>query len=189
MADLPDLTESESYQRGVASMLEALTSEGGEHVVGAQRFPLTYRSPPMQLQAQSLTPLPFPGAGGGRSFAESIVALLKQWAATKNPAPVANYNVQVTNGSSDTFTELNIFYKRLGQPGVVFLTYPNVVPLDTKFYDLGPCPQMESYVVGFFIGEELVAKIPSSGNMTPQLATALSPTDQNACADSWRITD
>lgn len=46
---------------------------------------------------------------------------------------------------------------------------------------------MRRYVVGFFIGDEMVATFPAEGNMTPELASQWNPSDTERCADSWRI--
>lgn len=103
-----------------------------------------------------------------------------------------HYTVQITNLTAHVvFSEINVFYKRVNMNGVVFLSQTNVEPGESRFFDLGPCPEMESYVVGFFFGEELVAQLPPAGqgNMTPQLASQFKPSDQDPCADGWAISD
>ena len=61
------------------------------------------------------------------------------------------------------------------------------MPGDIAEFLLGLCRDVESYVIGFFIGDDLVAQHPPSGNLTPQLASVLNPTDTDPCADSWSI--
>lgn len=100
-----------------------------------------------------------------------------------------SYTVEIVNATaSTTFDEVDIFYKRVGQPGVVFLT-TQLAPNEKYYFNLGPCNEMESYVVGFFVGETLVIKIPPEGNMTPELASQIKPSDTDSCADAWLITD
>ncbi len=103
-----------------------------------------------------------------------------------------DYTIQIANATSNTtFDEVDVFYKRVGLPGVVFLTEKQVAPGQARYFDLGACSEMESYVVGFFIGDDLVAQLPAEGdgNMTPARASQLKPADVDACADAWAITD
>ncbi len=97
------------------------------------------------------------------------------------------YTVTVANRTTDTFDQIVVFYKRVNLEGVVFLQEVGVTPGQVVVFRLGACNRMENYVVGFFLGDDLVAKIPGSGNMTPQLASQLNPTDVEPCADSWSI--
>jgi hypothetical protein len=98
------------------------------------------------------------------------------------------YTVTVTNRTTeDIFTRIVVFYKRLNLSGVVFLEQLIVIPNESRVFNLAFCDQMESYVVGFFIDDDLVAKIPGQGNMTPQLASQLNSTDFYPCEDSWSI--
>jgi hypothetical protein len=97
------------------------------------------------------------------------------------------YRVIVSNLSTDTFDQIVVFYKRVGLDGVVFLKEENVQPQQVRGFVLGPCLAMESYVVGFFIGDDRVAKLPDSGNMTPELASQLNPEDTWRCIDAWSI--
>jgi hypothetical protein len=97
------------------------------------------------------------------------------------------YTVEVINSTADTtFDEIDVFYKRVGQSGIVFLTQKLVAPGETRYFNLGPCSQMESYVVGFFVGADLVAQVPpeGQGNITPDTKP-----DAEPCADSWTISD
>ena len=67
-----------------------------------------------------------------------------------------------------TFEEVTFFYKRVGLPGVVFLTQGPVVPTQLVIFDLGPCAAMESYSWGAWayvewdgvLTYELVASVP-----------------------------
>jgi hypothetical protein len=98
------------------------------------------------------------------------------------------YSVNVRNLTPDTtFDSIDLFYKRRGLDGLVYLTEPNVGPGQIAPFVLGSCNQMESYVVAFIIGGEPVARFPDQGNMTPELASQLSPGDKEPCADSWSI--
>lgn len=97
------------------------------------------------------------------------------------------YTVTIRNASTETFSEIVAFYKRINLPGVVFLASYEVQPQAQPVFQMGLCSQLESYVVGFFIQDELVAKIPARGNMTPQLASVFNPSDTYACEDSWSI--
>ena len=100
------------------------------------------------------------------------------------------YTVSVTNRTVDTiFDRFVCFYNRVGQSGVVFLEQLIVIPNETRVFNLGPCGEMQSYVIGFFVDDDLVAKIPLSGNMTPALASMVSPGDVSPCEDSWAIFD
>jgi hypothetical protein len=99
----------------------------------------------------------------------------------------STYLINVNNQTSDTFTEIVVFYKRLLTPGVVFLKADQVQPGTLTGFMCGLCKEFESYVVGFFIGSQLVAQIPATGNMTPALASSLNPTDVYPCIDSWSI--
>jgi len=97
------------------------------------------------------------------------------------------YTVSVINATTDTtFDEIDIFYKRVGQTGIVFLTQQAAAPGETRYFNLGPCSQMGGYVVGFFVGSDLVAQIPpeGQGNVTPDTKA-----DGQPCADSWVISD
>jgi hypothetical protein len=100
-----------------------------------------------------------------------------------------SYLVNVNNQSSDTFTQIVVFYKRIGLSGVVFLKAENVQPGQVAGFVCGLSKNLESYVIGFFLGDDLVQQIPSTGDMTPALASILNPTDTDPCIDSWMITD
>jgi hypothetical protein len=97
------------------------------------------------------------------------------------------YTVNIRNLSTDTFDEIALFLKRRNQDGVVFFANRGVAPGATAQYLLGLCRDVESYVVGFFIDDVRVAKFPDMGNITPELASLLNPTDTDPCADSWSI--
>jgi hypothetical protein len=105
------------------------------------------------------------------------------------PPGQATYRVIVRNATPDTFTEIVVFYKRVGQSGVVFLREENVGPAEARGFVLGIAGQMESYVIGFFIGDEMVAQWPASGdgNMTPQRASIDNPDDTDPTVDWWTI--
>jgi hypothetical protein len=100
-----------------------------------------------------------------------------------------DYIVRFTNHTSVTFDEVIIFYKRLNLPGVVFLQEIGLVPGEVRDFNLGLCIMMESYVIGIFIGEDLVGQLPGpgQGNMTPARASEFDPSDVDPCADSWGV--
>jgi hypothetical protein len=98
------------------------------------------------------------------------------------------YTVTVTNSTPEFFDQVVIFYKRVGLNGVVFLQETGFVPGDIRIFRLGVCKDMESYALGFFQGEDMVARLPDEGsNMTAALASQINPTDTDPCADSWTI--
>ncbi len=101
----------------------------------------------------------------------------------------ATYIVNINNQTSDLFTEIVLFVQKVGVAGVTYLSERDVPPGIIASFSCGRCGDLVSYVVGFFIGQDLVAKIPQTGNMTPALASLLNPTDVDSCADSWMITD
>lgn len=79
-----------------------------------------------------------------------------------NVVPEAEtYRVNIRNLTTDVFDQIVVFYKRVGKPGVVFLKEVNVKAGEFRGFVLGPCPEMESYVIGFFQGDNMVAQLPS----------------------------
>jgi hypothetical protein len=101
----------------------------------------------------------------------------------------AMYLVYVRNLTPDTFSEIVVFYKRIGQTGVVYLREENVRPAEYRAFALGLSEVMESYVIGFFQGDQLVAQLPRAdeGNMTPVRASLENPDDKDPAADWWTI--
>jgi hypothetical protein len=119
-------------------------------------------------------------------------ALAQLMAALYGQAPSAaldTYVVRFVNQTTTTFDEVWIFYKRKGQNGVVSLNKNGLLPGEVTDFELGPCQYMESYVIGVFIGEDLVAQLPApgDGNMTPERASQLNPLDVDPCSDIWEI--
>ncbi|MBE4752312.1 hypothetical protein G4177_29515 [Corallococcus sp. ZKHCc1 1396] len=143
----------------------------------------------------------FDGTFAGTAEARALLALRPATArplsilAEGRPAPAPGpmldtlYTVTVRNLTSADWFDIVVFYKRVGLSGVVYLEAFDVQPNAAPVFQMGVCSQMESYVVGFFIGDDLVAQIPSSGNMTPTLASIYNPSDIEPCADSWSIAD
>jgi hypothetical protein len=121
------------------------------------------------------------------SFPQAI-GTTHTFSSTELTAGEASYLVDVNNQTTDTFSEIVVFYKRLGLPGVVYLSARDVGPGKVSSFVCGLCKDFESYVVGFFLGPNLVAQIPGAGNMTPALASQLNPTDVDPCIDAWMIT-
>lgn len=102
---------------------------------------------------------------------------------------LSKYTVRVINSTSTTFDEVVIFYKNKSLNGVVFLHKVGLIPNEVYDFEFSFCYLMESYVIGFFIGEDLVAQLPGpgQGNMTPERASQLDPSDIDKCVDSWEI--
>lgn len=71
------------------------------------------------------------------------------------------YTVTVRNSTTDVFDDLVLFYKTKGQAGVTYLHSGTVMPGEAVPFALGPCGAMESYAIGFFIGNDMVATFPS----------------------------
>jgi len=97
------------------------------------------------------------------------------------------YTVTVRNNTTDTFTEIVVFYARTNETGVVYLSHREVPPGKVVVFNLGVCKLVRSYTVGFFLGEDLVAKFPETGELTAENASQLNPGDTLRCADSWVI--
>jgi hypothetical protein len=97
------------------------------------------------------------------------------------------YTVTVTNATEEVFDDIVIFFKTKGQTGVTYIHSGTVMPATTVPMALGPCGAMESYVLAAFIGDTIVAQLPDQGNMTPQMASQMNPTDKFICEDSWRV--
>jgi hypothetical protein len=121
------------------------------------------------------------------------------FAFTKDPARPPNevrprppdvlYTVTVRNDSPDVWDEVAIFYTRTNSQGAVFVRELRVVPNDVRNFMLGRCSEMQAYVVGIFIGSQLVFQFPAAGdgNITPDRASQIKPSDVAPCADSWVI--
>lgn len=146
------------------------------------------------------TPGTTPTGGQGTSASQRVAPAICTPLLTSFPAIGTNhssanvlaagestYKVNINNQTTDTFTQIVVFYKRIGISGVVYLRANEVTPGQVTSFMCGVCKEFESYVVGFFIGDDLVAQIPETGNMTPALASALNPSDQYPCIDSWSI--
>lgn len=123
-------------------------------------------------------PLPVPQGYGGQHVFHNDDLDIGEWL----------YTVTVRNNTTTTWTEIVIFYKpsTLAE-GVVYLSHRDVAPGRVVVFSLGVCKDMVSYVVGCFLGEDLLVKLPSSGELTPANAGQLNPTDEFRCADSWVI--
>lgn len=97
------------------------------------------------------------------------------------------YTVTVRNTTTDVFDDIVLFYSTKGQTGVTAVHSGTVAPGDAVPLVLGPCGAMESYAFGVFIDDEMVAQLPDQGNMTPDLASQMNPTDKFICEDSWQV--
>lgn len=98
------------------------------------------------------------------------------------------YTVRIRNGTVQTFDEVVLFYERTDRSGVIFMAEPSVAPGDTRLFPLGLCRVLKRYVVGCFIGGQMVARLPEAGGaMTPALAATLDPFREDECSDGWVI--
>ena len=123
------------------------------------------------------------------SLATNIVRLLGQLQPAAPVQSLETYVVRFANMTSTTFDEVVVFYKRKFLPGVVYLNHIGLIPGEVTEFELGLCYLMESYVIGVFISDDLVAQLPAAGtgNMTPERAHQVDPTDIDPCVDSWSI--
>lgn len=96
------------------------------------------------------------------------------------------YSVWVENQTEITVTEMVVFYLQRGSNVMQMRQIIPVLPGGIAMFELGQCTQLESYSLGIFIGDELVARVPQPGqNMTPELATQYHPWDNDPCKDTW----
>jgi hypothetical protein len=100
-------------------------------------------------------------------------------------APAPGYSVIFVNGSNQILDEVVVFYQTHGTTGVTYLSEKQISPSETRVFNLGLCSQMWRYTLGVLINGSLAARIPATGNMTPDLASRLDPSDTNPCSDSW----
>jgi hypothetical protein len=97
--------------------------------------------------------------------------------------------VRIRNASTVTFSEVVLFYRVQGQEGVTFLGTGALAPDESVVFPLCTLAAMGGYSVGFFMGTQLVARIPADGgNMTAGRAAQEDPDRVNAHSDSWAIT-
>lgn len=88
-----------------------------------------------------------------------------------------------------TFSEVVLFYRVQGHTGVTFLGTGALAPDESVVFPLSTLAAMDGYSVGFFMGTQLVARIPADGgNMTAGRAAQEDPDRVNAHSDSWAIT-
>lgn len=123
-------------------------------------------------------------AGGGSEDNGALTQVVKE--VLGGTLRTEQYSVVIENDTGDTtFTEIAIFFRQ----GVDLLTqnFLNVAPGQIKTFHLGDCHTMQSYAVGFWIGNDMVARIPEEGNMTAELASQLDPSDTLPCSDGWEI--
>jgi hypothetical protein len=124
-------------------------------------------------------------------LSELITRFLGELSLGAPGASLEHYIVRFGNMTSVPFDEVVIFYKRRWLPGVVFLDKIGLIPGEVTDFDLGICQFMESYVIGVFIGSDLVAQLPApgDGNITPERASQIDSADIDPCVDSWNIWD
>jgi hypothetical protein len=115
------------------------------------------------------------------------------------------YQVAVTNLSAPdptttppwdgTFDEIALFYSQTTDPNrIIFLKQNYVQYGQVATFNLGPCNLVNSYVIGFFVGNQKVATIPDPNNpvfqgqthITPALDHQIHPNDP-PCTNGWTI--
>ncbi len=96
------------------------------------------------------------------------------------------YTVTFLNQTPDVIDEIVVFY--MTKAGFIQSKHEtNWMPGERRVFVLGTCGEMVNYVIGVFIGNQNVAKMPATGNMTRELASQLNPTDRFMCEDSWKL--
>jgi hypothetical protein len=91
------------------------------------------------------------------------------------------YSVIFTNKTETTYTQV-VVVCTLTNGDTVQFTEVNVAPGDIRVFSLGACTTMRSYVLGCFVDDELIAKVPDVGEVTPD---APDSDDPFRCADWW----
>lgn len=118
-----------------------------------------------------------------KELAEAATAFQQRQKSLSKETP---YLVIFENRTDDNFTEIAVFYRLKGDVLSRRLTTP--LPARQSFiFNLGGCGQVVDYVIGAFVGKDMVAKIPQNGNLTPELVSRLHPNDQDPCRDDWHI--
>jgi hypothetical protein len=92
------------------------------------------------------------------------------------------YSITVTNNTPETYTGVAVVYKRTDTVETLAVAETDVAPGDMVVFSLGECRRVHSYVIGAYIGDELVTHAPEVGEQTPQSAP-----DSFRCADWWEI--
>lgn len=130
------------------------------------------------------------GTARGRSLGVALArgASAEVGPRTEIPAGELPYTVTIRNATTVRFDRVVLFYKRKNQPGVVFLQELDVAPGEARVFVLEIARLVESYVVGCFRDDQMVARLPGQGQeMTAALASTLNPTDTYPAADSWAV--
>lgn len=97
-----------------------------------------------------------------------------------------HYSVWVENQTEIVVDEMIVFFKQRGDNVMQMRQVIPVLPGGIALFDIGMCSAMESYSLGIFIDNELVARIPAEGlSMTPELAELYHPWDKDPCKDTW----
>jgi hypothetical protein len=93
------------------------------------------------------------------------------------------YSVIVTNKTETIYTAIAIVCTFTnGDTGQFAET--DVAPGNIRVFSLGACAAIGSYVLGCYIGDELVTRVPDVGGVTPD---APDSDDPFRCADWWEI--
>lgn len=96
------------------------------------------------------------------------------------------YSVWVENQTEITVSEMIVFYLQRGSSVMQMRQIIPVLPGGIAMFELGQCSVMESYSLGIFVGDDMVARVPEPGqSMTPELATQYHPWDNDPCKDTW----
>ncbi len=127
----------------------------------------------------------------------SLLHLIKDSQIPSTPAEerlaVANYVVRVINYFPQVVDEVALFFKRNSDNPAApshFTWMTNVLPGQTRFFNLGACSDLQSYALGAFIGSEAVVTIPppGTGPMTPARAALQYPQNHvGPCEDRWPL--
>jgi hypothetical protein len=98
------------------------------------------------------------------------------------------YTVTIRNETTEVFDQVVVFYGMTNVPAGVGIWREWIfAPGDVRVFNLGICKYLKDYVVGFYLGDDLVSRFPDQGTMTPELASQVKPSDAGRCTDSWVI--
>jgi hypothetical protein len=92
------------------------------------------------------------------------------------------YGVTVTNKTTETFTGVAVVFRRTDAVEALAVAETNVGPEATVAFSLGDCSGVQGYVIGAYIGDELVSRAPDVGEQPPGGGV-----DPFRCADFWDI--
>jgi hypothetical protein len=106
----------------------------------------------------------------------------------KRGALIAQFVVDITNGSQYTIEQIEVDYVNSQISGnVLTLDDYNSPPNHTSGFQLGPCAGMQGYVIVVYDQGQPVLRFPDTGYMTAQEAQQIDPTKNGPCDDHWEI--